>query len=183
MSSGDTISFLPSAVSTRYPISLCIFFTCIYAIYLPNCIIRPQRTSYFFVSLTFKMALKNIKQTRQVINTYELTTTFYSEIKIVFSLSFPKDTMDRVDTLQYILHILKRRHTFEAQMQRVLFVGLSVVHTSTELSEFCVKLRGRYVGGQDKCDNLPLKEIQSCKDTCMCPYLLDLAGSGLVRHA
>lgn len=63
------------------------------------------------------MGLKNIKQTRQVVNTYELTTTFYSEIKIVFSLSFPKDTMDRVNTLQYILQILRRRHTFEAQMQ------------------------------------------------------------------
>lgn len=38
------------------------------------------------------------------------------------------------------------------------------------------------VGRQDKCDNLPLKELQSCNHMSTCPYLLDLAVSDFVIH-
>lgn len=72
----------PPAISTWYSILLCIF-THVFS--LPNHIMNPWKTSYFFVLATFKMVLKNIKQTRQV-----LTTTSFYQIKIYLLFHFPK---------------------------------------------------------------------------------------------
>lgn len=81
-------------------ISMC-FYSHMCAFSLPNSIISPRETSYLFVLPTFKIVLKTFKWTRQVFNTYNLTGTSFNQIKILFILSLPQNTMDSANILQH----------------------------------------------------------------------------------